>query len=247
MSRGRLAVWVGIAATILAGLALVGAGLLMSDPPPPVAFDAAAGQAQTEPAEPAADAAAPAAVTTMDGRWTVDRSSGSFEDFSSSWAGYRVDEQIAGIGANTAVGRTPDVQGHLVIAGNTITEVNVSVNMASLRSDNGKRDTTLGDIGLQTNAHPTSTFTLSQPITVDPAPAEGTPVAAQAVGNLTLHAVTRVVTIPLEARFNGSQITVISSFPVALADFGIDKPVVGDVLSVADTGTVEMQLHFVRA
>src|SRR6185295_4385917 len=59
----------------------------------------------------------------IDGTWAVDRSVGSFSDFSSSWVGYRVDETLAGNRANTAVGRTPDVTGTLVISGTQITSV----------------------------------------------------------------------------------------------------------------------------
>ena len=43
------------------------------------------------------------------------RTIGSFDyaagDFSGSWAGYRVQEQLVGIGGTTAVGRTPDITG----------------------------------------------------------------------------------------------------------------------------------------
>ena len=55
----------------------------------------------------------PAPPTTgegLDGTWTVDPSIGSFSDFSGSFVGYRVDEELANVGAATAVGRTPDVR-----------------------------------------------------------------------------------------------------------------------------------------
>jgi hypothetical protein len=48
---------------------------------------------------------------------------GSFSDFSDSFVGYGVKEQLAGIGPNTTVGRTPDVPGSLTLAGTTITDV----------------------------------------------------------------------------------------------------------------------------
>src|SRR5262245_55005736 len=56
----------------------------------------------------------------VDGTWNVDKSIGSFADFTSSFAGFRVEEQLVGIGAKTAVGRTPDVTGTMTIAGTTV-------------------------------------------------------------------------------------------------------------------------------
>ena len=62
---------------------------------------------------------------TADGTWKVDTSIGSFADNTSSFVGYRVQEQLAGIGANKAVGRTPDVSGTLTLSGTTVTAVEV--------------------------------------------------------------------------------------------------------------------------
>jgi hypothetical protein len=56
----------------------------------------------------------------LDGTWTVDSSIGSFADFTSAFAGFRVQEELVGIGAKTAVGRTPDVTGTVTLDGTTI-------------------------------------------------------------------------------------------------------------------------------
>ena len=58
----------------------------------------------------------PARRPGFDGTWKVDTSIGSFSDFTNSFVGYRVQEQLSGIGANTAVGRTPNVSGTITIA-----------------------------------------------------------------------------------------------------------------------------------
>ena len=68
----------------------------------------------------------------MDGTWNVDTTVGSFADFSSTWAGYSIDKQLASIGADTAVGRTPDVSGSMTIEGNEVTDVDVDVNLTTL-------------------------------------------------------------------------------------------------------------------
>lgn len=69
------------------------------DPSPSAMVDASAGPS----AEPTADG--------VDGSWTVDTSIGSFADYTSSFAGFRVDEVLSSIGSTTAIGRTPNVTG----------------------------------------------------------------------------------------------------------------------------------------
>ena len=58
---------------------------------------------------PAASLGSIAAPASADGTWKVDTDIGTIADGTASFVGYRVQEQLAGIGANTAVGRTPDV------------------------------------------------------------------------------------------------------------------------------------------
>ena len=58
------------------------------------------------PAIPAdATVAAPA---SLDGTWNVNTSLGPIGDASASFAGYRVQEQLVGVGGHTAVGRTTE-------------------------------------------------------------------------------------------------------------------------------------------
>jgi hypothetical protein len=59
--------------------------------------------------------------------------------------------------------------------------------------------------------------------------------------------VTRKVNVPVEARWVGEQIEVVASFDIALADYEIDPPTGFLVLSVADQGTIELHLLFVKA
>jgi hypothetical protein len=58
-------------------------------------------------------AAASGIAGDLAGRWTVDPSVGSFADFSGTFVGYRIREELAGVGAQEAVGRTPAVSGTL--------------------------------------------------------------------------------------------------------------------------------------
>jgi polyisoprenoid-binding protein YceI len=92
-----------------------------------------------------------------------------------------------------------------------------------------------------------ATFELTEPIDVGGTPKQGEIVEADAVGALTLHGVTHEVTVPIQARWTGGRIEVIASFEVALADYDIEPPTGFLVLSIADMGTVEMNLLFEKA
>jgi polyisoprenoid-binding protein YceI len=181
-----------------------------------------------------------------DGSWTVDATSGSLDDGSGTFAGYRIEEELGGIGANTAVGRTQDVSGTLTINGSSITSLSVDVDMTTLRSDDDRRDAQLRMRGLETSSYPTATFELTAPISFEQAPAEGDTVTVEARGELTMHGVRREIVVPVEARWTGDAIEVVASFDVVLADYEIEPPTGFVVLSVADHGTVELHLLFAK-
>jgi polyisoprenoid-binding protein YceI len=188
-----------------------------------------------------------ASLATTDGTWNVDTSIGSFSDFSSSFVGYRVQEQLASIGANTAVGRTPDVQGSLTLQGSTVSAVDVTANLQSLQSNDSRRDGQLSHQGIQTSQFPTATFTLTQPISLGSIPANGQTVTVNATGNLTLHGVTKEVQIPLKVTLSGDVAEVTGSTNIAFADYNITPPSSFAVLSVDDHGVMELQLFFKHA
>src|SRR4029079_19124959 len=123
---------------------------------------------------------------SLDGTWTIDDTSGSLAEGTSSFAGYRVKEELVGTGANTAVGRTQNVSGSLTIDGTAITAMQVSVDMATLQSDDSRRDERLGTDGLQTDRFPTATFTLTKPIEVGSVPKDGPTHPHLAARELTL-------------------------------------------------------------
>ena len=68
-----------------------------------------------------------------------------------------------------------------------------------------------------------------------------------AKGQLTLHGVTKDVSIPLKAQHSGSVIEIAGSIELTFADYNITQPSSFAVLSVADTGTLELQLFFTKA
>jgi polyisoprenoid-binding protein YceI len=184
--------------------------------------------------------------TGLDGTWNVDQTIGSFTDFSSSFAGFRVEEQLVGIGAKTAVGRTPEVTGTMTITGTTVPNASFEVDMTTLTTDDGRRDNAIRTQAIETSRFPKATFVLTQPIALGSIPAEGQQIDVDAIGSLTLHGVTKTVTIPLQAQRKGDTIAVVGSLEIPFSDYAISQPRAASVLSVEDKGTIEIQLFFTR-
>jgi polyisoprenoid-binding protein YceI len=250
---------------VVLGVLVAGAAgawyLFLRTPPPAEVALGAVPTATATPVDPteapatedpaAAESSSPEATTDtstgLDGTWTVDGSIGSFSDFSSSFVGYRVQEELVGVGAATAVGRTPDVTGSLVLSGSTISEATFEADLTTLQSDSGMRDGQLGRQGLETDTYPTATFVLAEPIDLGGVPADGETIQATAVGDLTLHGVTNRVEIPVEARLADGVVTVVGTLPIAFGDYGMTAPNSMRVLSIDENGIMEFQLHFTQA
>lgn len=179
---------------------------------------------------------APAGV---DGAWVVAPDSGSA-------AGFRVQEELASIGAATAVGRTESVDGRLAIDGTTVSDVEVIVDMTTLATDDSRRDGRMRD-ALAVDEFPTATFVLAEPLTLDGVPAEGETVTVTAAGEMTIKGVTNPVQVALDARLVDDRLVVVGSLPVVFADYGVEPPTAPVVVSVDDNGIVEFQLFFSRA
>jgi polyisoprenoid-binding protein YceI len=228
---------------VLAALVLVvaaggvyGAWYILIGPSSPAAVTGAA-------IPPGANVPAPA---SLDGTWQVSDSLGSFGDFSSSWAGYQVKEQFAGIGGHTAVGRTPKVNGSMTLTGGSVSDVQITADLSALKSDDARRDGELGDLGIQTNTFPSAVFKTTQPVVLT-LPAEGKIVSVTANGTLTLHGVTKPVQIALEAQRQGGIVAVSGSTNIVFADYGFQGPTSLVVVSVEDHGIMEMHLLFTHA
>jgi len=247
---GIAAAWLGISYLVLgdepAPVGLAGATASPS-------IDTSAGTAATPPASAGATAATSSGSGTstgsssgLDGTWKVDPSVGSFSDFSGSFVGYRVEEELANVGAATAVGRTPDVTGSLTFAGSTVSAADFTANLATLQSDRSQRDGQLHRQALETDTYPTATFKLTQPIDLGAIPGDGQVVSATATGDLTIHGTTKSVQIPIQARLSGDVVTVTGSTTIVFADYGMSRPQSFMVLSIADHGIMEFQLQFTK-
>ncbi|MDE0654234.1 MAG: YceI family protein, partial [bacterium] len=209
-------------------------------PPPPPEPEPPPPAEPAPPAEPDEPAAA-----GLDGVWSVNTTLGSFEDYTSSWAGYRVGEELSGIGATDAVGRTPAVSGTLEIAGTSVTAAVVEVDLTTVISDRPQRDG-LVRRSLDTQQFPSARFELTEPVTFESLPAAGESVTATVVGAFEIHGAGRPVEISLEATWIEGVVIVGGTFEIRFEDYGIVPPRAPVVLSVEDVGTIELLLNFTR-
>ncbi len=209
---------------------------------------AAAASPVTEPntEAPVPDAAAEATVSdaataaatddSVAGNWTVSTGQG----------GYRVSEVLQGQ-KTEAVGRTTAVTGSMTIAGTQATAASFEFDLTKLESGSDKRDGQVQGRILQTAQFPTAAFTLTAPADFGSVPAEGEQIAVKATGDLTLHGVTKSVTVDIQARRQGAEIQVLGSLPITFADYGIENPSVKPLVEVGETGTIEWLVSLAKA
>jgi len=188
-----------------------------------------------------------AAPASLDGTWNVATSLGTIDDGTATFVGYRVQEQLVGVGGHTAVGRTPKVTGSMSLSGGVVDNVQITADMTALVSDNDQRDNQLKRQAIQTDSFPTSFFKTIAPIDLGTLPADGQTVHATTTGALTIHGVTKTVTIDLAVQRQGGIIAVAGSLPIVFADWSIDKPTSFSVLTVDDHGIMELHLLFTHA
>jgi polyisoprenoid-binding protein YceI len=162
------------------------------------------------------------------------------------YVGYRIKELFGGATIKKdAVGRTEAISGSMTIADGSVRSARVTAELGRLESNRVARDTYLASNALETDEFPDAAFALTRPVAL-PEPLEvGQEIELEAVGELTLHGVTKTVTVDLEARFDGDRVEVAGSAPVVLADYGIDRPDT-PVAAVDEKGSLELHLVFER-
>ena len=182
------------------------------------------------------DAAEAAARGELDGTWMVS---------SGSEAGYRVVEDLGNVLDFEAVGRTPQVSGSITIVGTTVTAGSFEVDVASISSDDGRRDGQFRGNIMNATEFPTATLVLTSPIELGSIPAEGVQLELQGSGDLTLRGATNSVNVPIDAQLVGDSIELVASIDVLFSDYGIDNPS-NPIAQVRDEGKVEVFLKLAR-
>ena len=219
---------------------------LPSANPSPVAAGSSAPGSAGSSAAIASASAAPAASAgaggELAGTWTIGPE---------SVVGYRVRERLANLSADTdAVGRTDQITGTVTLTGAgsdlTVSAAEFSVDMTTIRSDRDMRDNRLRRDGIETDTYPTSTFTLTQPVTVPAATTTGAQVDVTLRGDLTLHGVTKTIDIPAKAQLNNGAIQIAGSYAFPFSDYNINPPNVGGFVTVEENGTLEFLVNLTK-
>jgi polyisoprenoid-binding protein YceI len=224
-----------VAGLVLVPLALaVAAYLLFFTPSSPNRLRVSTAPSEASPAPLAGE---------VDGRWRPGPE---------SVVGYRVREKLAGLPASSdAVGRTNAVTGSVTLqrqGGNVVaSDASFRADVSQLRSDEERRDNRIRARGLETDRFPTATFVSSSPIQAPATALAGQVARVDAPGDLTIHGVTKRVTIPLEVKANGDRIEVVGSLTFPFSDFGMEAPNVGGVVTVESNPTLEFKLVLVRS
>tara|TARA_Y100001936_G_C15984463_1_gene618699 strand:+ start:19 stop:720 length:702 start_codon:yes stop_codon:yes gene_type:complete len=211
--------------------------LVRSDAPPAPEISLAAETAA------ASGEAGQSSTADPEGIWIVDDAIGSFQDYTSTWVGYRIDEVLGqGIGSTTAVGRTPLVSGSVEIDDGVLLAAEVRADLRGLKSDRVFRDGKVSE-ALGVDRHPEATFILGGPLSL----AEGeTETSVDVAGTLTVNGVAAEVVATLEATLVDGVLTIVGSLPFLLVDHGIEAPSASIVVSVEDHGLVEFQLFLTQ-
>lgn len=200
---------------------------------------AAADAATDGSAVEATDAAAVASgeAGEFDGEWVIAEG---------SEVGYRIPEELAGVDTE-AVGRGTDVAGSFLVAGDEVTEACIVVQVATITSDESMRDGQFTGRIMETSEFPTSTFVITEPISLDELPeVGGDAVTVSVTGELTLHGVTNEVTFDAQVQAGEEGIGLLGEIPILFADYGIEDPSAGPA-QVGDGGSLEVLLLFSQA
>lgn len=223
-----LAIVALVALTVTAG-PFVYINFIRDDAPEALSLDDAA-----DTTTPSVDGETP---DNVDGQWQVVPDEATV-------VGYRVEEILFGQ-RTEGVGRTREVEGSLTIESNTVSAGSFTVQMDTLTSDAANRDRQFNGRIMDTTTHPTSTFTLTEPIVLPTGAIDGERVTVTTRGELTLRGVTRGVEVSLEARLDGARFTVVGNTTIVFEEWGIPEPSLPGI-DVEPDGLLEFSLVFGR-
>lgn len=216
-----------VALAVVAAGVFVYFGLLSNDAPEEFSLERGSTE-NTAAAPPAGELA---------GTWTI----------AGGEAGYRVREKLANLPAQSdAVGRTSAITGQVMIANEggsyTARDANFTVEVAQLKSDEDRRDNRIRTTGLETDKFPQATFVAAGPIAIPQDAVDGKVVTVLAEGDMTLHGVTKKISLPLQVQRNGDGIRIVGNYDFAWADFGMTAPSVAGFVTVTGNPKLEFDV-----
>jgi len=170
-------------------------------------------------------------------------------------ATYRVKEQLAGISfPDDAVGSTDAITGSVVILPDGSVDSSKSkltIDLKQMTSDQAMRDNYIKRETFQTDKFPNAEFVARKLVGVAmPIPAPDRPTEQsgfQLIGDLTVHGVTKEVTLNGYATFSKDLISGRAVTEFTFATFGLPKPTLARLLSVDDKIQLEIDFKLKRS
>jgi polyisoprenoid-binding protein YceI len=163
-----------------------------------------------------------------------------------SKATYRVREQLARLNfPNDAVGETGAVTGAIVIRpdGTFAPESKLTVDLRTVKSDEGRRDAFLRENTLHTDKFPFTEFVPKRHTGMpNPLPVSGT-AKFQLIGDQTIHGTTAEQTWDVVATFAPDLVSATATARFPFAKYGLTQPKVFGLLSVEDDIRLEMVIR----
>jgi polyisoprenoid-binding protein YceI len=161
-----------------------------------------------------------------------------------STARYLAEEELADVGANTAIGTTNAIVGRIGLGpdGAPVAGGTIEVDLRTLTSDQARRDNFLRRNTLQTDTYPLATFVVTG-VEDWPGPlGEGQEARFTLRGDLTVHGVTKPVEWEATATRRGETIAGTAATTIQMTDFGITPPKVGPVMSIDEVVRLELAI-----
>ena len=143
------------------------------------------------------------------------------------------------------VGSTQNIEGQLQLNFadlSTLPGTNrFTVNLASLSTDQSRRDNWIRENGPEFNRYPLAEFVATSVIDTPPSYTQGEEVQFKMQGDLTIREVTQPVTFDVIATFDGDTATGVATADLRMTDFDIEPPNFANTLTVADEFSVEVE------
>lgn len=161
-----------------------------------------------------------------------------------SEARYRVQEELAQVGATEAVGKTRAIAGVLAFGedGLPFPCSRFDIDLRTLQSDQAKRDNYLYRNTLEAEKYPLATFVLRDVEGLDAPLADGDEKTITLIGDLTLRDVTKLVAWEATVTRAGDTLTGNAATEFEMPEFSIQTPSVPVVLSLDETVRLEFDV-----
>ncbi|QPK84176.1 YceI family protein [Corynebacterium qintianiae] len=178
-----------------------------------------------------------AATTDVDGTWVVSDKLGPNQ----TSAGFTFFEILPAEKKVTS-GSTRAVDGEVVVEAGTVAAGEITVDMATVTTDNDRRDVNVRRSILNTDEYPKATFSLTEPADVSQLPEDGSVGTVELTGDLTIRGETNSVTHEFEAVRSGDHLVVAGDIPISRSDFGVETPELV-AAKIADEGEINIKLN----